>query len=236
MRILIIDQCSKAKNEPDWFTPFDAEAIDGSSRSELLSEENTPALAARDLYAGRQQMYISQAVDSLRANNIDVTRLFVSAGFGVVDENTRLPPYNVTFSDYSAAEIDTRAEKLGIRDEVVQAIEGPDPYDIVFFALGTDYYRSVDISSVLATLPDETIAVLFNREAEAANHSNVLSLSARTDDAREFETIVVALKGVFLQNFASHISNGEIPAGVNGIEQFCRSEVTDQSGLSEFGT
>lgn len=231
MRILVIDQCSGSKDSPDWFEKYAAEEIDSHSREELLNEvrDRVPGLRAEKLYTGRQQQFITEACERLRKAGDDVDRLFISAGFGLVDESTELPPYEVTFNDYSRAEIHQRGETLSIGTDIQTNLTGGQPYDIVFFALGQSYLESFDLEEVLLSLPEETTAVLFNQETLAEKREHVHSLPARTAEAKQFGTIVVAVKGQYLQHFAAHRERGTEPETGHEIVECCEAPPTSQS-------
>jgi hypothetical protein len=231
MKILVIDQCSKAKDYRDESIVFDVDVIDDNTLSELRDRPQTAAKPARKLYAGRQQAYISDAVDELRAAGDSVDRYFISAGFGLVEETEELPAYDVTFAEYSDAEIAERATKLGIQADLLELVSTG--YDIVYFALGRDYYASFDLSEVLESIPAESWAVCFNHETVTESFGNAISLPARLEDAKEQETIVVALKGRYLQNFASHRSNGKQVTSAEDIKAYCTSEFTTQTDLGQ---
>lgn len=234
MRLLIIDQCSGSKAVLDGVKAFDANEIDAASRDELLDREGVPAIPAQKLYDGRQQRYIDSAVDQLREVGDTVDRYYVSAGFGVVDERTELPPYNVTFAEMTSSEIDDRASDLGIADDIVELVTPTDPYDIVVFALGTDYYRACDITRVLDAFPETTTGVVFNREEDAAKRANVVSVPARTEQADEYGSIVVALKGVYLTHFAGHRNAGTVPVTPAELKELFLTDPMEQTGLSDF--
>lgn len=234
MRLLIIDQCSGSKNVPEDFDQFDESDLEIHTREELIDRQGVPALPARDLYRGRQQQFVGNAVDRLRENGDSVDRIFISAGFGVVDEETKLPPYNVTFSDYSEEEIEDRSHKLGIHEDILHRIRTTPVYDVVFFILGTDYYQSLDLIEIMEELPDSTIGVLFNQDGRTDPYRNVISIPARTDEAKENGTIVVALKGRYLQNFAEHRAHGATVENPDDIEMYCTTEYTTQSTIEEY--
>ncbi|WEL18877.1 Uncharacterized protein SVXHr_2734 [Halorhabdus sp. SVX81] len=231
MNILIIDQCSKAKEYREEARSFDAGDIDEHGLETLREHPESLSKAARKLYAGRQQQYISDAVDQLRSVGDSVDRFFISAGFGVIEETEELPPYDVTFADHSATEIRERANTLGIEDDIRNLIT--DGYDLIFFALGSDYYRSFDLQSILEDVSPTTWVVCFNHESITDSYENVVSLPARTEEAKEQETIVVALKGRYLQHFASHRSKGKEVTDLEDIETFCTTEYTTQTSLDQ---
>lgn len=236
MKILIIDQCSGSKTYPESLHELTQEEVDSGPVEQLLERIDTAGIPANELYSGRQQQRIDEAVEILRSKGHDVDRKFVSAGFGLVDEDKELPPYEVTFSGMNRSEIDQRAERLQIAEEVRDLLieTSNEPFDIIFFALGSDYYRAIDLDQALASIPDSTLAVLFNKEERDDAKDRVLSISARTDDAKRHSTIVVALKGVYVKNFAQQVEKGESISDIGKIREQCLTTETTQSGFDDF--
>ena len=236
MRILIIDQCSGDKSAPDWFEPYTVDDLDEHSYEELIRRDQVPTLPARKLYQGRQQQYISQAIQRLRAAGDTVNRVFISAGFGVVDEETKLPPYDVTFTGLSDSAIQDRAGDLGIQDAILDKIDVSPAHDLVFFALGSDYYEGLDLETILESVPESGFVVLFNQEAVAETNDRTVSIPARTAEANEHGTITVALKGRYIQNFAEHREHEVTIESIQDIVTYCTTDYTPQSGLHEYSS
>jgi len=234
MRILIVDQCSGSKQRPDWFDAFDAETIDSHSLAGLRARDQTPIYPAHDLYTGRQQRYINEAVDRLREVGDTVDRYYISAGFGFVGESTELPPYEVTFRNYGTAGIQDRSKDLGIEADLLDQIDTESAYDLVFLALGGDYYEALDLSRVLDAIPESTMVVLFNREGDTERRQNAVSIPARTAEAKEQDSTVVALKGHYLKQFAASRANGRTVESLSELIEYCTTEQTRQSGLDAY--
>ena len=234
MRILIVDQCSGSKQCPDWFDAFDAETIDSHSLAGLRARAQTPIYPAHDLYTGQQQKYINEAVNRLREVGDTVDRCYISAGFGFVSESTELPPYEVTFRNYDTAGIRERSENLGIETDLLDWVETESAYDLVFLALGSDYYEALDLSRVLNTIPESTMVVLFNREGDTERHQNTVSIPARAAEAKEQGSTVVALKGHYLKQFAASRANGRTVKSPSELVECCTTEQTRQSGLDAY--
>lgn len=218
--ILIIDQCSGSKEIPDSVPVFDKEDTIQFSKRELLSRDNVPEITARDLYTGRQQGFVRDAVRRLESQGHNVQRYFVSAGFGLISEEDLLPPYEVTFSSMSVSEIRDRSEELHIQEDLRQLLREAN-YDIVFFTLGKDYYTSIDVNQMVQEVGADRIGVVFNRELVDDQFDNIVSVPARTKDAKDHGVIVVGLKGYYINNFARRIS------GINqiepeSVEELCR--------------
>lgn len=218
--ILVIDQCSGSKYVPDGAQVLEDEEIAGRNREELLSNENLRGTAARDLYTGRQQENITDAVRMLRDDGHNVRRYFISAGFGLVEETESLPPYEVTFSNMNVSEIRERSANLNIKRDLWKVLESME-YDIVFFSLGTDYYRSIDIDQTVQQIPPNSIGVVFNRELVDSQFENIVSVPARTEDAKRHGTIVIGLKGFYLKNFAQNLPDTN-QIDPDAIQTLCR--------------
>ncbi|EMA54695.1 MULTISPECIES: hypothetical protein [Halococcus] len=234
MRVLVVDQCSGSKQSPEWFDSFDAETIDDFSLPELRERERTPTYSAHDLYTGRQQQYIDVAVDRLRESGDTVDRYYISAGFGFVGEATELPPYEVTFQDYDTESVHERSSELEIQSDLLNRLDDDPAYDLVFLALGSDYYEALDLSRLLDTFSDSTMVVLFNREADAEQRPNVISIPARTAEAKEQGSTVIGLKGQYLKQFAAHRAEGTTIDSFTEVVEYCTTEPTRQSGLGSY--
>jgi len=91
----------------------------------------------------------------------------------------------------------------------------------VFFSLGKDYYTSIDIDRTVQLVRPDRIGVVFNREIVDAQFDNIVSVPARTEDAKRHNTIVVGLKGLYLKHFAQNLSQTDkIDPGT--IQALCR--------------
>ncbi|MWG36108.1 queuine tRNA-ribosyltransferase tRNA-guanine transglycosylase [Halomarina oriensis] len=220
LNILVIDQCSGSKEIPNDARVFDADETLHQSREHLLGHPYAPEIAAGDLYTGRQQKYVTEAVRRLKNEGHTVDRHFISAGFGLVSSDDRLPPYEVTFSSMNVSEIRFRSEQLNIQSDVEQLLAESD-YDVVFFTLGKDYYTSIDIDEMVQQVPADRIGVVFNRELVDGQFENIVSVPARTDDAKEHGTIVVGLKGLYMKNFSRRIGEVDVLTP-DLIEELCR--------------
>ncbi len=232
--ILIIDQCSGSKYVPEGEQVFGIDDIDNSSREALLNQDSAIGVEAGELYTGRQQESISNAVRRLRSDGHHVERYFISAGFGLVSENERLPPYEVTFSGMSVSEIRNRSDRLSIRTDLNRVLDQSD-YDIVFFTLGSDYYTSIDIDQTVQQIRPDRIGIVFNRDLVGEQYDNIVSVPARTDDAKRHGTIVIGLKGVYMENFAQNIGD-VMELDPDTISLLCRyiEEDSTQAAIEKF--
>jgi hypothetical protein len=213
---------------------FDIDEVDKYSKEDLLGRENIHSVAACDLYTGRQQEQITSAVRRLRSDGHSVQRYFISAGFGLIAEDELLPPYEVTFSNMTVQQIRDRSKMLNIKHDVSKILAQSE-YDVVFFSLGKDYYNSINIDQMVQRVQPDQIGVVFNRDIVNDQYDNIVSVPARTDDAKRHGTIVVGLKGLYLNNFAQNLSSADEidPKTVRTLCRYTEDEAV-QAGIEKF--
>lgn len=230
MRILIIDQCSGTKSYPESHPVVDQEGTRNADAEELLESLDIEGIQANDLYTGKQQKRISEAVHTLRRKNHEVERYFISAGFGLISDEKRLPPYEATFNSMSKAEIAERKEGFQITERLTEIIDTGD-FDVVFLALGSKYYEAIELDSLLRSVPADTAVVLFNQES-LEEDGQIVSVPARTEQGKEYGSTVVGLKGTYLMNFAAAVEDSEKSITPEEAAEYC---LTDPSASSQSG-
>lgn len=231
MHVLVIDQCSSKKDVPDGHEGLDETAVDNNELNELLEREDVVSRRARNLYTGRQQRFVTEAIEQLADAGEKVERYFVSAGFGLVPEEEVLPAYNVRFRNKGHAR--TRGRKLSLPDTVSKKV-GSESYDVVFLPLGATYYGAIDLERAVEEAPDDAYVVVFNNDDLAGEHSNVISLVANTETGSKYGGGAIGIKGTYLKNFAANIAAGATVDDLADIKRLCTTESTEQTGLEQF--
>ena len=153
MKILVIASCSKTKSIKYPHQPTCKEIPSKESR-ELIVQKFPIQKPARDLYRGALNLSTNSAVRILK-NYFDVSYYFISAGFGLVEENDILPPYECSFSDMTTDQINERAQLLNIPNDFQELILKENP-DLIYLALGKNYLTA--LGDWDKNLPCRTIA------------------------------------------------------------------------------
>ena len=235
MRILIIDQCSGTKSHPEDYPVVNQEETKSEDPESLLESLGIEGIRAKDLYDGKQQRRITEAVHTLTRKGHDVERVFISAGFGLVNENQRLPPYEATFNSMSQAEIAERKDRFRLTQRLRELIDAGD-FDIVFLALGGKYYDTIELDTLLSSTPVETTVVLFNQENLEGKYEQAISVPARTEEGKQFGSTVVGLKGTYLKNFAATLDDSKESVTPGEAAEYCLTDpsANSQSGIDNF--
>lgn len=235
MRILIIDQCSGTKSHPEDYPVVNQEETKSEDPESLLESLGIEGIRAKDLYDGKQQRRITEAIHALTTKGHNVERFFVSAGFGLVNEDQRLPPYEATFNSMSQAEIAERAERFQLTQRARELIDNVG-FDVVFLALGAKYYDTIDLNGLLSSTPVETTVVLFNQEEIEEGYEQVISVPARTEEGKQFGSTVVGLKGTYLKNFSAALCDSKDSVTPDEAAEYCQTDHStgSQSGIDNY--
>lgn len=230
MRVLIVDQCSASKDVPRGAEVLSADAV----RTQRAGDGEHPdpvVVPANRLYVGRQQQMVRRAVEILRDAGDEVTLVYISAGVGVVDETEAIPPYEATFAGLPRGDVRKLGDTLGITSDLVSLLRRPsEGWDLVVFTLGAAYWEAIDAETVLDAAGETSPMVGFNIEHIADGVPGMTSLSARLEEARELEEIVIALKGRYLLRFARNRRlDGEPGDHTERVQYFRRPADTQAS-------
>ncbi len=142
MRILVVSSCGKKKRMQSHKVLNCDDLTDNASLSKWQSELSHSVLPARDMYTGHQNRQLVAGVDGLRAvRGIKVDLHIISAGFGMLNENTLIPPYECSFNNMKKAAILERAERLGIEEDLRDICRGN--YDLLYIALSKKYMIAI---------------------------------------------------------------------------------------------
>lgn len=155
------------------------------------------ALPAVRLYTGWQHRYMMMGVNAIRQRfgSAACALKIISAGYGLVDEDRNLVPYEATFQRKRPRWISERAQRLGIPQAVRQAIRG---FEAVIFLLGKEYL----LSTHPPVAPDPTQRLIFLApNAKLPFHQDSTIVPAGLDET-QFGAGLVALKGKMFELFA----------------------------------
>ncbi|MCK5047185.1 MAG: hypothetical protein KAS22_11435, partial [Candidatus Heimdallarchaeota archaeon] len=140
MKILVFASCSKRKSISYPTEPRCKDIVMKEMKDSFVDrfpEKRT----ARNLYRGSLNISINSAVTQLR-DFFDVSYYIVSAGFGIVEENEFVPPYNCSFSQMNNEDLIERARALRIPDDFQEIVEKEKP-DLMYLALGKTYLTAL---------------------------------------------------------------------------------------------
>lgn len=223
MNVLVLSPCSKDKYYDE--SVLDCEALDKYSRETLVQEHSEFVKPAAEMYTGAEHEHIKTAVNRLR-EIATVDWHIISAGFGLLREDTEIPKYDCGFSRDNIESVRARAERAGYdvddltNDETIQAVgrEKGIPrdfsqvlnqgYDILFVVLSEPYLLSV--AEALTGIPKQTTAFAFASKGSKQYIGDCHWLPATKTELQALETTWMRLRGKLFQTFAAEVTEKEL--------------------------
>lgn len=204
MTVLIVTSCTGEKR----FSPENQLTQDDFRTAKTLKAREKElkefALPAAEMYTGMQHLRLMEGVQLLRAQLPKSVATFdlkiVSAGYGLIDEDRMIVPYEVTYNTMKNPELDDWAQKQKIHDDLVKIL--PD-YDFVFFLLGDKYLRAcrlpfeVEKRQQYFFFTSGTTLKYFPK-----NDNQYWRLELSNADAKSFGYGLVGLKGFLFKKLA----------------------------------
>jgi len=228
--LLVISSCTGAKLHK----PADQLTLEDFRKGKTHVKGREADLApfktsAKRMYTGQQHVLVSQGLDLLnqRPQQVLSKLKIISAGYGLIDDNTFIAPYETTFNDMSSKEVVSWSRTLGIHEDLNAAIKD---YDLVIFLLGEGYLKAAELP--LESRPDQSFIFLASGGSaktlpQHAAQQAVMTLGNK--DARRFGYGLVGLKGFLFNQLARMIhTDPEVlrawhkdpQAAVNALEEW----------------
>jgi hypothetical protein len=199
MELLVVGSCTDKKDIRDCpYSLTEADFDDPATLSRRETDLNQWALPAVRLYTGWQHRYMMTGVNAIR-NRFSMATCalqIISAGYGLVDEDRSLVPYEATFQQKRPRWICERAQKLGIPQALRQAIRD---FEVVIFLLGKEYLLSTQ--PPLVPEPKQRFVFLTSKR-DIPMHPTSTVVPAGRDECRAFRCVGTRLKGKMFELFA----------------------------------
>jgi hypothetical protein len=208
MRLLFITSCTgrkahKLENQLVWddFRLLGTEAL-------WQKEESLDAfrLPARDMYTGQQHVRLLRGLDALRkaCPQIRVDLKIISAGYGLIDENVPIVPYEMTFNTLKAKALREWADFLKLPYWVLSVMA---VYDLTIFLLGEKYLRAVNLPPKLE-IPGACIFLTGKGSRPyLPSGPDVQTIFLANQDAKRLGAGLVALKGRVVEILGEHVNH-----------------------------
>ncbi|AMA10652.1 tRNA-guanine transglycosylase DpdA [Picosynechococcus sp. PCC 73109] len=152
--------------------------------------------SASEMYTGQQHLLVMQGIDMLQDNfEVDIDLYILSAGYGLIPENKKIFPYEVTFNSFNNQQLKQWSNFLGVHKQCETLIL---KYDLVFFLLGDKYIQALNLP--IQTRTNQTL-IFFSSKSSKKYICNT-TLKAKThilelsnQEAKKYSYGLVGLKG-----------------------------------------
>ena len=153
-------------------------------------------LPAREMYTGQQHVRLMRGIEAVRAmkpSSIEVELSIFSAGYGLLDENRCIAPYECTFNNLSPSQSLELMHRTGSLERFETILR--QKYDFTLILLGNSYLKLLNISSLLQVNSPTLFIAGKNVAARLRHVESVQTLSLTNQDAKRISCGMVGLKG-----------------------------------------
>ena len=206
MKILIISSCTGEKaikherqlNLDDFQSGWN---VVESREKELTSILRTAEL----LYTGEQHSRLMKGINEIREDKkIDLTFYILSAGYGLINSERRIIPYEATFSTMKKRELRNWSDQLNIPSQFKDVISVK--YDLGLILLGEKYLDACQLTSNIK-FGGPTILFCSPSVAKKLPQSeNLKSIPLYNQEAKRMRCGLIGLKGEVARRILNKIS------------------------------
>lgn len=208
MQILVLTSCTREKkHKPSNQLKYEDFASADRLRKRTAELKHFEAPAA-EMYTGRQHRPLMEGLKQLREiHGPNVVDLYIiSAGYGLLNENKVIVPYDVTFGKRKK-EISELSESLQIHEQVENLVVD---YDLVFFLLGEKYVRALKLPFQNTDSVTKIFLLGNTHRKLIPDTQNFYFVAAGNDLAHKLSVMSVALKGFVFKRLCEVVCNEEL--------------------------
>jgi hypothetical protein len=207
LKTLVITSCTGEKRYKPDEQLMQNDFIDNTNLSLKEGYLKEYQQTAGRMYTGLQHLRLMEGIEVLRntfqSESIDLN--IVSAGYGLINEDKVIVPYEVTFNSMNSKQVLEWSKYLNIKEDLEKKIKG---YDLVFFLLGDKYLKSLQLPVHVET-EGQKLIFLAGKSSRSSipNEAPYHLIEVGQEDAKEFSYGLIGLKGYLFKLLSEEIKN-----------------------------
>lgn len=230
--VLVITSCTAQKrfvvDNPLTLSDFLAGSETVRRREVELSDFLLPA---EQMYTGQQHLRLMRGVRIARSiSSVEVDVWVISAGYGLVQGNQPIAPYEVTFAEVPKRVIRERSDALQIPQRFRELLAGE--YDMAVVLLGNDYVEAIDPDQDIHASCPTLMLCSESATTRIGCQEGVYPIPLGRKEAHEFGCGLVGLKGEIAGRILQRIAEnaGDLSLVTQSKDQLLR--LVQQESLS----
>jgi len=228
LKILIISSCAGEKKYSPANKALSADLDDFHLRQIKEKELETYKIPAKEMFLSSHNLKILEGIKLIKdIPNIKIDLSFVSSGYGFINSDDFVIPYEINLPIMTKTELDKRADFLKIHEEAYYKARN---YDLVFFSMGYEYLRTLklplqfsdDVKQIFFTSPnnEKFIPKDKNTFVFVLGNEELSTLKIQANELRGF-IFKLLCKSIFEDNNIIF----EIYKNPNSINEILKTEV-----------
>ena len=213
MKILVITSCTGEKIV-DSDRQLTAEDFQKGAAHIAKREKELKDLlrTAGEIYSGDQHVKLMAGVDQARQSGHEIDLHVLSAGYGLIPEERKVAPYEITFATMKSKELRGWADTLHVPEDFRKIVSAP--YDFGMILLGDNYLAACNLDETVKFGGPTLLFCGTGMAKKLPKMANVRVVPISNPEAKRFSCGLIGLKG----ELASRVLRGIAkPSAVKNI-------------------
>lgn len=195
--ILVISSCNGDRKYYPENIALAKDLDDIQSRQYKENELKDYKIKAHEMFISVQNKMILEGLNYINKNQSDIDICYLSSGYGLLNYNDYVIPYDINLSAMSMSELDKRSDFLRIHEEVYYKAKN---YDLVIFMLGYEYLRTLKLPLKLEAKTKQIFFISPSDEKVLPDNNNIYLVKTGNEEASKYNITPSELKGFIFKN------------------------------------
>ena len=194
MKILIITSCTGEK-VVDSDRQLIAEDFQKGKAHVAKRENELKDLlrTAGEIYSGDQHVKLMAGVDQARQSGHEIDLHVLSAGYGLIPEERKVAPYEITFATMKSKELREWADTLNVPEDFRRVVSAP--YDFGMILLGDNYLAACNLDEKVSFGGFTLLFCGTGMAKKLPKMTNARVVPISNPEAKRFSCGLIGLKG-----------------------------------------
>ena len=194
MKILIITSCTGEKVVDSDRQLIAGDFQKGKAHVAKREKELKDLLrTAGEIYSGDQHVKLMAGVDQARQSGHEIDLHVLSAGYGLIPEDRKVAPYEITFATMKSKELREWADTLNVPEDFRKVVSAP--YDFGMILLGDNYLGACDLDETIKFGGPTLLFCGTGMANKLPKFANVRVVAISNPEAKRFSCGLIGLKG-----------------------------------------
>lgn len=192
INVLIISSCNGEKKYNPENRALSKDLDNITLRNKKEEELKSYKIPAQEMFISLQNKTILESFNLLNKEHVNIQLSYLSSGYGLINDNDEVIPYDVNLSALSMFDLDKRSDFLRINEEVYYKARN---YDLIVFILGYEYLRMLKLPLKLESNIKQIFFISPSDEKVLPDNNDLYLVKTGNDEAGKYNIKPSELKG-----------------------------------------
>ncbi|MFN8576682.1 MAG: hypothetical protein U0354_07480 [Candidatus Sericytochromatia bacterium] len=197
INVLVISSCNGEKKYYPDNKALARDLDDIFLRQKKEDELKSYKTEAHEMFISLQNKTIIESINLLNKDNVNIDLCFISSGYGLLNFNDEVIPYDINLSAFSMYDLDKRSSFLRIHEEVYYKSKN---YNLIIFLLGYEYLRMLKLPIKLEPNIKQIFFISPSDEKVLPDEKDFFIVKTGNEEASRYNITPSELKGFIFKS------------------------------------